>query len=123
MLSSHSVSTVLLKDVNGDQDPGTWYSHLEMIIIALVMASTKLTHYFETYPIHVKTNFPIKSVMREPEMFGRVAKWSVKLSTYNIVYEPRSVIKSQALVDFVADFSDDLKKEVKIEVDNSIRRT
>ena len=46
-----------------------------------------------------------------------MAKWSVKLSTYNIIYEPRSTIKSQALADFVADFSDDLKKEVDIEVE------
>ena len=40
-------------------------------------------------------------------MYGRMAKWSVKLSIYNIIYEPRSVRKSQALADFVADFSDD----------------
>jgi len=40
-------------------------------------------------------------------MYGRMTKWSVKLNRYNIIYEPRSAIKSQALVDFVADFSDD----------------
>ena len=55
--------------------------------------------------------------MRKPEMSGRMAKWSVKLSTYNIVYEPKTAIKSQALADFVADFSDNLKKEVEIEVE------
>ena len=43
-------------------------------------------------------------------MTGGMAKWSVKLSTYNIIYEQISTIKSQALADFVADFSDDLKK-------------
>ena len=127
-VSPHTVSAVLLKDLEGDHhpvyyvsksllDPETRYSHLEKLILALVMASTKLRHYFETHPIHVKTNYPIKSVMRKPEMSGRMAKWSVKLSTYNIIYEPKTAIKSQALADFVADFSDDLKKEVEIEVE------
>ena len=87
------------------------------------MASTKLRHYFETHPIHVKTNYPTKSVMRKPEMSRRMAKWSVKLSTYNIIYDPRSTIKSQALADFVADFSDDLKNEVKLEIEQLHKAT
>ena len=44
-----------------------------------------------------------------------MAKWSVKLSTYNIYYKPRSSKKSQALEDFVADFTHDLRAEVEIE--------
>ncbi|XP_023746035.1 uncharacterized protein LOC111894186 [Lactuca sativa] len=49
------------------------------------------------------------------KMSGRMEKWSVKLSTFDIRYEPRSVIKSQALTDFVAEFSDDLQNEVDME--------
>lgn len=37
-------------------------------------------------------------------MSGRMAKWSVKLSRYDLRYEQISTIKSQALADFVADF-------------------
>ncbi|KAK1432046.1 hypothetical protein QVD17_08935 [Tagetes erecta] len=37
-------------------------------------------------------------------------------SAYDIIYEPRTAIKSQALADFVADFSDDLIKEADLEV-------
>ena len=44
-----------------------------------------------------------------------MAKWSVKLSTFDIKYEPRSAIKLQALADFVADFSDDLQNDVDTE--------
>jgi hypothetical protein len=40
----------------------------------------------------------------------------VKLGTYYIKYEPRNAIKSQALTDFVADFSSDLQKEADLEV-------
>lgn len=48
-------------------------------------------------------------------MSGRMAKWSVKLSTFDIRNKQRFAIKSQALADFVADFSDDLQNEVDME--------
>ncbi|XP_074342924.1 uncharacterized protein LOC141680653 [Apium graveolens] len=69
------------------------------------MTSTKLRHYFESHRIHVMTNFPLRMVLSKPELTGRLAKWSIRLSTYDIVYNPRTAIKSQALADFVADFS------------------
>ncbi|KAJ0885315.1 putative nucleotidyltransferase, Ribonuclease H [Helianthus annuus] len=126
-VSLKAVSVVLVKDHEGTQHPVYYvskslldaesrYSHLEKLILALIMASTKLRHYFETHVIVVKTNFPIKNVLRKPEMSGRMAKWEVKLSAYDISYEPRTAIKSQALADFVADFSSDLQKEAELEV-------
>ena len=53
--------------------------------------------------------------MRKPNISGRMAEWLVKLSTFDLKYDPRSAIKSQALIDFVVDFSDDLQTEVEIE--------
>ncbi|XP_074315573.1 uncharacterized protein LOC141651772 [Silene latifolia] len=43
--------------------------------------------------------------MRKPELSGRMSKWSVHISGYDIRYDPRTTIKSQALTDFVSDFS------------------
>jgi hypothetical protein len=34
---------------------------------------------------------------------GRISKWAVKLGALNIDFKPRITIKSQALVDFLAD--------------------
>ncbi|KAF5795600.1 putative nucleotidyltransferase, Ribonuclease H [Helianthus annuus] len=126
-VSSKAVSAVLVKDHEGTQHPVYYvskslldaesrYSHLEKLILALIKASTKLRHYFESHAIIVKTNFRIKNVLRKPEMSGRMAKWVVKLSAYDIRYEPRKAIKSRALADFVADFSSDLQKEAELEV-------
>lgn len=53
--------------------------------------------------------------MRKPQMSVRIDKWSVKQSTYDIKYDPKSSIKSHALVDFMVDFSDDLQLEVEWE--------
>ena len=96
-VSGNAVSAVLVKDYEGQQHPvyyvskslldaETKYSHLEKLILALIMASTKLRHYFETHAIHVKTNYPVKNVLRKPEMSGRMAKWSDKLSAYAVSY-------------------------------------
>ena len=84
-VSGNAVSAVLVKDHEGQEHPVYYvskslldaesrYSHLEKLILALIMASTKLRHYFETHPIIVKTNYPIKNVRRKPDMSGRMAK-------------------------------------------------
>ncbi|XP_074290384.1 uncharacterized protein LOC141617109 [Silene latifolia] len=83
----------------------TKYTSLEKLVLALVIASYKLRPYFESHTIYVVTNYPLKSVMRKPELSGRMSKWSVHLSGYDIRYDPRKAIKSQALADFVSDFS------------------
>lgn len=84
------------------------YSFLKKLVLALTMTSTKLRHYFETHKIHVITNFPLRMVLSNPELTGRMAKWAIHLSTYDISYKSRTAIKSQALADFVVDFSPDL---------------
>ncbi|XP_074291076.1 uncharacterized protein LOC141617838 [Silene latifolia] len=43
--------------------------------------------------------------MRKPELSGRMSKWFMHLSGYDIRYDPRMAVKSQALADFVSDFS------------------
>ena len=43
--------------------------------------------------------------MHKPELSGRLTKWAVELSEHHIDYQPRTAIKSQALADFIADFS------------------
>lgn len=118
-VSSKAVSAVLAREAENQQlpvyyvsksllDAETRYTSLEKLVLALYMASRKLRHYFESHPIHVMTNYPIKAVLRKPEHSGRMAKWAISLSAHDIRYLPRTAIKSQALADFVADFSPDL---------------
>ena len=40
------------------------------------------------------------------EATGRIAKWAIELGAYHIKYEPRTAIKSQALVDFINDWTE-----------------
>jgi hypothetical protein len=41
-------------------------------------------------------------ILNNREATGKIAKWANELSMYDIIYKPRTVIKAQALSDFVA---------------------
>ena len=121
-VSESSVSAVLARESQDGQLPvyyvskSTRYSSLEKLVLAIVTASKKLKHYFEAHSIHVKTNYSIKSILRHPELTGRMSKWVITLSGYDIAYQPRTAIKSQALADFLADFSPKLEATAQTEV-------
>ena len=48
---------------------------------------------------------PIKKSMNKPKVARRMVKWVIELSQFDIKYHPRTTIKAQALVDFIAEFT------------------
>jgi hypothetical protein len=69
------------------------------------MASRKLRHYFQAYHIIVPSSQPLKDVMRNIEATRRIGKWAAELNEFSIDYVHRSSIQSQALADFIADWT------------------
>ncbi|KFK32316.1 hypothetical protein AALP_AA6G226100 [Arabis alpina] len=65
------------------------------------MAARKLRPYFQSHSIVVLSTFPLRSVLHSPSHSGRLAKWAVELSEYDIEYRGRSCAKSQVLADFL----------------------
>jgi hypothetical protein len=55
--------------------------------------------------ITVRTNQPIKQVLKKPDLVGRMMAWAVELSQYDISYEPRQAIKAQVLAQFIAEMT------------------
>ena len=51
------------------------------------------------------TDQPIRKVMNKPEAAGRMVQWAIELSQFDVEYCPRTAIKAQALVDFIAKFT------------------
>ena len=43
--------------------------------------------------------------MNKLEAAGRMVQWVIELSQFDIKYHPRTTIKEQALVDFIAEFT------------------
>jgi ribonuclease HI len=81
------------------------------------MASRKLRHYFQAYHIIVPSSQPLKDIMRNREATRRIGKWAAELNEFSIDYVHRSSIQSQALADFIADWTlgaqEEANKDVK----------
>jgi hypothetical protein len=71
----------------------------------VLMASRKLQHYFQAYHIIVPSSQPLKDIMRNREATGRIGKWAAEHNEFTIDYVHRSSIQSQALADFIADWT------------------
>jgi ribonuclease HI len=87
------------------------YTELEKVLYAVLMASRKLQHYFQAFHIIVPSSQPLKDIMRNREATGRIGKWAVELNKFSIDYVHRSSIQSQALVDFIADWTPRAQEE------------
>src|SRR3954470_6307893 len=82
------------------------YPHWQKLVLGVFMASRKLNHYFQEHPITVVSLAPLADIIQNREATGRIAKWAIELGDYHIKYTPRTAIKSQALVDFINDWTE-----------------
>ena len=82
------------------------YLPLEKVILAVVLGTRKLPHYFQAHTIVILTQLPFKTVLRNADYTGRIAKWGTILGVFNIKYMPCTSIKGQVLADLVAEFTE-----------------
>ena len=78
---------------------------MEKLILALVTTARKLRPYFQAHTIEIPTEYLMKQVLHKPETSGRLMKWAIELSEFNIIYKPKPAIKGQVLADFVMEFT------------------
>ena len=74
---------------------------MEKLILALVTVARKLRPYFQAHTIEVPTEYPMKQVLHKPETSGRLMKWAIEMSEFDIRYKPKTAIKGQVLADFI----------------------
>ncbi|KAA0048340.1 uncharacterized protein E6C27_scaffold264G00550 [Cucumis melo var. makuwa] len=79
------------------------YSMLERTCCALVWTAHRLRQYmlYHTTCLISKMD-PIKYIFEKPLLSGRIAKWQVLLSEYDIVYVIKKAIKGNAVADHLA---------------------
>ena len=89
------------------------YLPLEKAILAIMLGTRKLSHYFQAYTVVVLTQLPLKAILQSANYTGRIAKWGTILGVFDIKYMPRTSIKGQVLVDLVAEFIETPLEELK----------
>jgi hypothetical protein len=73
---------------------------------ALLIMARMLSQYFQAHQIEGHTSLTLGEILNNREATGKIAKWAIELSMYDIVYKPRTAIKAQALSDFVAKWTE-----------------
>ena len=117
VVAPHAVSLVLIRVDNGIQrlvyymskslhEVEVRYLPLEKAILAVVLGTRKLPHYFQAHTVVVLTQLPLKTILRSANYTGRIAKWGTILGAFDIKYMSRTSIKGQVLVDLVAKFTE-----------------
>ena len=116
-VSDHATSSVLLREEEWVQyliyytskallDAETRYPPLEKWVLALVVAARKLMPYFQAFSVYIIINQPLWQTLHKPDASGRLVKWAIELSEFDISFKPRAAIKAQAMADFVAEFAE-----------------
>ena len=114
-VASHAVSLVLVRVDSGVQRPVYYvskslhesevhYLPLEKAILAVVHATRKFPHYFQSHTVVVLTQLLLRSLLRSADYTGRISKWGTILGAFDIKYIPRTSVKGQILADLVAEF-------------------
>jgi len=100
-VTEKAISSVLLQEQNQVQrpiyfvskvlqGPEVRYQALEKVALAVVFSARRLHHYFQSFTIMIMTDLPIRKVLQKPDVAGRMARWAVELSEFDI---PRGPIK------------------------------
>ena len=103
-MAPYAVSLVLIRVDGGVQQPVYYVSKslhkaearclpLEKAILAVVLGTRKLSHYFQAHTVVVLTELPLKTILRSADYTGRIAKWDTILRAFDIKYMPHTSIK------------------------------
>jgi ribonuclease HI len=85
-------------------EPKVHYPLIQKLLYGILITSRKLRHYFDAYNILVVSDFPLADILHNQDATRAISKWAVDLGALTLDFKPRKAIKSQPLVDFMAEW-------------------
>jgi ribonuclease HI len=81
------------------------YLETHKLIYVVLVASTKLRHYFQAHRVVVVTSYPLKAILHNSNATGNIAKWAAELAEFQLGFQPHHAVKSQVLDDFIVEWT------------------
>ena len=82
------------------------YPMMQKLLLGILLASRRLRTYFEGRTITVVSSYPLERVLQSKDATGRIAEWAMELSGLGLQFKRADTIKSHALVDFTAEWTE-----------------
>ena len=111
--TTHFVSTTIV--VERKEEGHAYGAQRPVYFISEVLSELKVWYP----PIHkllytiLITDFPLGDILHNRDATGRISKWAVELGSLDLHFKPRTAIKSQALVDFLAEWRERIKSQLQ----------
>jgi hypothetical protein len=88
-------------------DPETRYSTAEKLCLCVYYSCTKFRHYLLNAECVVYSKFDvIKHMLSMPILNGRIGKWILALSEFELKFESAKAVRGQIIVDFITEHGD-----------------
>ncbi|WJX52573.1 hypothetical protein P8452_38672 [Trifolium repens] len=115
-VTENAMGATLVQEIKGEEKPvyfvskifkgaETRYQKIEKLSLSVISTARRLRQYFQSHRIVVRTDYPIKQVLRKPDLAEKMMTWSVELSEFDMTFEPRGRVKSQVLADFIVEMT------------------
>lgn len=79
------------------------YSLVEKTCLAVIWATKKLRHYFQSYRVQtISEHDPLRYLQQTLLLTGKLTRWLVLLTEFDIDYVAKKVVKGRVVADFLA---------------------
>jgi hypothetical protein len=124
-VTDKAVGSVMVQGIGGVQKIIYFFSHalqgaeqryqrIEKAALTILLSARRLKAYFQIFEVKIKTDLPLRQILQKPDLAGRMMGWSIELSEYGLVFEPRGPIKFQALADFMTELTLPRKEAARV---------